>query len=494
MMRALVQHGTGGSNAGASWLWALPVLMVLAIWTTPASSAPAQSLGPVVPLASPRGGYVGKLELQPDRASAGARVSVRASGLPPGQRFELIWTTVNGRWNASDGLYRGRTYTPVAYRIGEPVSDDAGQVEAQFSVPEDYGFEHDIVLQQPGRLFTKAGFNIAMTVELSPSQGPAGTPITVDVKGIGWRQMENSWLLLYDNRFTGWMSAVTTPGSARFTIPAAGPPGTHVLEVLHGDFTFPYRNMQQSPAPNRPQFVRTFTVTDGPVVLPPPAPQQSLTQPRIGVAAALLTSTPAFSVVGQPFRIEGAGFAPGRSYEVTWKTVSGNRVGGGGWAERSTTLGPARADSAGMLRLELSTPDDLGGAHTIEVNDGSAVRSGTHWILPSAFPLDVARGPVGTPFRIHLKGVGWTETANIYALVYDNAYIGYGCGFNSQGDAEFTLHATGEPGWHFIDLYPSIYKGSEDRPLNFRLPQLTFARDHPGEDLPHFRFAFEVTE
>ncbi len=56
-----------------------------------------------------------------------------------------------------------------------------------------------------------------------------------------------------------------------------------------------------------------------------------------------------------------------------------------------------------------------------------------------------------------------------------------------------TIHyRTGEPGWHFIDLYPAIYKGKERRPRNFRLPQLTFADDHPGEDLPRFRFAFEV--
>ncbi len=267
-----------------------------------------------------------------------------------------------------------------------------------------------------------------------------------------------------------------------------------MLEVLHGDFTFPYRNMQQSPAPDRPQFVRTFTVTDGPAVLPPPPGSQSLAQPRIPVATGALTTTPAFSVVGQPIRIEGSGFVPGSTHEIRWKTVSGNRVGGSGWVEQTRSLGQARADAAGRLRLDLATPDDLGGEHAIEVQDGALVRTGTHSILPSAAALDVARGPAGTPFRIHLKGVGWTETANIYTLVYDNAYIGYGCGFNSQGDAEFTLYASGEPGWHFIDLYPSIYKGSEDRPINFRLPQLTADRDHPGEDLPRFRFAFEVTE
>jgi len=100
---------------------------------------------------------------------------------------------------------------------------------------------------------------------------------------------------------------------------------------------------------------------------------------------------------------------------------------------------------------------------------------------------------VGTKITLHLKGVGWTETSNIMHLVYDNAYIGYACAFNSQGDVTIYMEATGEPGWHFIDLYPGIYKGTETLPINYRMPQLTYAADHPGEDLPAFRFAFEVT-
>jgi hypothetical protein len=97
---------------------------------------------------------------------------------------------------------------------------------------------------------------------------------------------------------------------------------------------------------------------------------------------------------------------------------------------------------------------------------------------------DVMRGPVDTTFRVHLKGVGWSETANIYTVVYDNATSGSACGLNSQGYVEIVLQATGEPDWHFIDLYPAIYKSKETRPDNFRLPQLTYADDHPGEDLP----------
>ena len=190
--------------------------------------------------------------------------------------------------------------------------------------------------------------------------------------------------------------------------------------------------------------------------------------------------------------VRGVGFESGKTYQLNWTTVTGNRVGGGGWTESSNPVADGKADPSGQVEFRFKTPDDLGGAHRLWTQDGATEKSGTYWIAPSALPLDVGQGPAGTPFTIHLKGVGWTETANIYTVVYDNSYIGYACGFNSQGDVEITLQATGDPGWHFIDLYPAVYKGQEGRPNNFRIPQLTYALDHPGEDLPRFRYAFYV--
>ena len=103
-------------------------------------------------------------------------------------------------------------------------------------------------------------------------------------------------------------------------------------------------------------------------------------------------------------------------------------------------------------------------------------------------------GPAGTPVTIHLKGVGWTEYDNIYVATYDNAYMGYACGFNSRGDVVINFTATGEPGTHLIDLYPGIYQGPPTEPQQlYRLPQLTYADDHPGNRIPALRFAFEVT-
>jgi hypothetical protein len=173
----------------------------------------------------------------------------------------------------------------------------------------------------------QTAFSLGMTVQVSPEGGPVGTPITVDVNGIGWRQLQNSWLRLYDNNFTGWVSAVTTRGSARFTIPARGRPGLHVLEMLHGDFTFPYRNMQQSPEPDRPRFMRHFTITPGEAMLPSPN-QQPQTHVRALPAPGSLVASPQFSAVGQPVEMTGQGLAPGKRYQLRWNSLTGNRVSG----------------------------------------------------------------------------------------------------------------------------------------------------------------------
>ena len=68
---------------------------------------------------------------------------------------------------------------------------------------------------------------------------------------------------------------------------------------------------------------------------------------------------------------------------------------------------------------------------------------------------------------------------------YDNAYMGYLCGFNSQGDVVINFKAAGAPGEHMIDLFPGIYQGpANETQLLYRIPQLTYADDHPGNKIP----------
>ncbi|HEY6256106.1 MAG TPA: hypothetical protein VIY51_09970 [Xanthobacteraceae bacterium] len=459
-----------------------------------ATAAPlAAELGPVVSIGESAGGYVGHLNVTPDHGPVGTAITITGTGMPAGQDIELIWTTVNGSWKAGDGEYHGRSFDPVAYRIATVKSDKSGAFSATFAAPDDFGFMHDILAQQGRRLLTQTAFNVDMTVRLLSDHGPVGTPIELEVKGIGWRELQASWMLLYDNRYTGWMSSITTHGSARVAIPAVGREGLHILEVLNSDFGSVYRNMQQSPQPDRPRFKLAFTITPGAPVLPPPAEQQLQTSVRWLLPPGDLVTTPAFSPIDRGVVTVGTGFDPGKTFKLNWTSLTGNRIIGH-WEEASRTIAEAKPDASGRLEFRYHVPDDLGGNHTLWVDKGGDAKVvGTYWVAPSALPLDVARGPIGTTFKVHLKGVGWTETANIYTVVYDNGHTGYACAFNSQGDIEIFMQATGEPGWHFIDLYPAIYKGKETAPVSFRLPQLTYAVDHPAEDLPAFHFAFEVT-
>lgn len=82
------------------------------------------------------------------------------------------------------------------------------------------------------------------------------------------------------------------------------------------------------------------------------------------------------------------------------------------------------------------------------------------------------------------------------AITYDNACIGFSCGFNSNGDAETFLVATGEPGIHLIDLYPMIYQGHGEPPWGYQQTILTFKQDAPGLSLgyrlPAIRVAIEI--
>ena len=460
-----------------------------------AAAAPPSAFGPKVTVAEAKNGYVGVIDVLPDHGKAGTPFTVKGDKLPPNQEFQLIWRTAEGRWKTTETEYKGREFSPADYRMGTVKTDAQGRFSATYATPEDFGFEHDIVVQQGDRWINQGAYNIDMTVDISPKSGPVGTPITVTVHGIGSQSLYNSWDLLYDNRFTGWISAVSTHGEAKFTIPATGNVGDHLIQVMHGALTFPYQNPEQNPAPGRPRWNIAFKVTPGAPVLPPAPEQQAQKTVRLPAATGDIVSSPRFSAVGEPVAVSASGLEPNKTYKLNWTKSVGSRVSGRGWEEMSEAIAEAKSDSAGKIAFSFKTPDQLGGTHGLWIDMGGGKKKlGTHWIKPTALKLDVAKGPVGTKFTIHIKGWGWTETSNITHVVYDNAYNGYACAFNSQGDMEIYVWATGAPGWHFVDLYPGIYKGLEDDKnlSNFRIPQLTYAADHPNEDMPAFHFAFEV--
>src|SRR5438128_12430642 len=98
---------------------------------------------------------------------------------------------------------------------------------------------------------------------MTPGSGPAGTQIELKVTGLGWRTMESTWVVNWDNQELGFVSAAATRGSAVARFRATGPAGDHIVKLYTGWQGLGYLNYEQSPvaALPRPQF--TFHTTPG---------------------------------------------------------------------------------------------------------------------------------------------------------------------------------------------------------------------------------------
>jgi hypothetical protein len=455
-----------------------------------ASAAPSASIQPME--------LIGKFALEPARGAWDAPVTATATGLKATTKYDLVWTTGKVAWKLSDdrSKYLGRDAKTIQKVIQSVTTDANGAFKATFTVPQGFGYAHDVmVVDEQNVIRNKSLFDVDMTTTISPTSGPVGTPITVEVKGIGYQSYQNSFQLDYDNGYTGWVSSITTDGYAKFVIPATGAVGTHIITLGHSDYGAPYMNPNQQPVvASRPFPHLPFTVTEGPAVMPTPAETQGFAQVAGKPVAQGMWTEPYGATVGTPSKLNAKALPANSEVEIFWTTQVGNRTVTG-FEERTSSMGKVKTDAAGSFSWSFNVPDDLGGTHTITAKLGDKeVAKTTLYILAQAFPLDVTKGPAGTKTTLHIKGAGWTETEQIYHVVVDNAYSGYACAFNSKGDLTIYLTMSGAPGWHYIDMYPGIYQGPLDaKPADYKIPQLTALNDHPGEKLPIFRWAFFIT-
>jgi hypothetical protein len=181
-----------------------------------------------------------------------------------------------------------------------------------------------------------------------------------------------------------------------------------------------------------------------------------------------------------------------------WVTARGNRVTPSGWSLADIPLPSATTTATGTLAVPVTVPDDLGGWHVLKMaQNGQIVAEAPFYVERSLVDASPRQVRVGDTVTVQVKGVGWTELDNGFAVTYDNAHIGYACGFNSNGDVTMQIIATGAPGTHLIDLYPMVYAGQDPKDW-YWAPVLTYAEDFPalslGYRLPAMRIAIEIVE
>jgi hypothetical protein len=480
----------------------------------PALGGVANLPGPVVDPGTPAA-TVGLLKTSPDVALPGSKFTVSGTGLPAGKSVVVTWSTANVDWVLDarpDSVdYLGRKATKLTVQVGKAQTDSNGTFSVTLRVPYDFGGLHDLYAVVDGVQVAKGGLLIARAASIHPKSGPVGTPITVIYSGLGSSLYEGGASLLYDNKYAGAITANWTRGTAVMHIRAAGPPGTHTIEVADA-ISFKYLNIQQSPIPWGTGYKFAFTVTkddgrpapniDWPAPVAPTMSTMTTLDPKASSTSTATLSTTSGQVLTR-VGVAATGLAPNTPVDLSWATVVGNRVNCTGtcWSFASVPLGSATSAADGTLKSSIRVPDGLGGWHVIQLSQGGVVKTQVPFFVKRSFVGKAVSSLVlkeGEPFTIHLKGLGWTQLDNTIAVDYDNSYVGYGCGFNSNGDVVMNMVATGGPGTHLIDMYPLLYTQQPsyaNTPYGM-VPMLTYARDVPGlalgYQLPAMRLAITI--
>lgn len=505
-----------GAAAGALALVAsLPAAAGATVAPVPAPVIPG-AVGLPGPLAAPAtpAANMGILKATPDTGAAGKQFTLSGTKLAPGKQVQIVWFTSNVNWVLDarpDSVdYIGQQETKgVGVVLGTTTTDASGAFSIPLTMPRDFGGIHDVYAVIDGLQVAKGGVLVERTLSMSPLRGPVGTTVTIKIAGLGSTLYGGAASVWYDGRYTGVVTGKWTRGEATVQIRAAGPVGKHTILIGTG-MQFNYLNIKQSPIPWALGGMKTFVVTkdagppavriDQPLTVKPTVDTRTTAGLYASTVGAAMKLSSTSSAVSTKVDVSATGLVPGKPVSLDWATVVGNRVNCTGtcWQMVSIPLGNATASADGSVNTSFEVPDGLGGWHVVRMLQGDNVMAQTSYLVNRSVVSVPKVVKAGQPFQVHLKGVGWTQLDNTVAVTYDNGYIGYGCGFNSNGDVVLDLVATGGPGTHLIDIYPLLYpyQPAYAYPPHAAVPFLSFARDFPGlalgYRLPAMRLAIKV--
>lgn len=455
----------------------------------------------------------GTLVVDPPKGYVWDDITFHGSDLTPETEYQLRWNSVDGEW----GVLRaheivGPQYRPRTDTIATVTTDSTGTFVMEWTVPEDFGGGRRIELVSDGTTVAKTEFEIVPHFEIDRTTAPLGKIFTITGYGISSNVARSNYQIAWDQGYTGFLTGVKNRGTATARIRAAGPPGEHIVQVWRNYNGVPYLtgNTQSplGPVADGRKTVWTVEVTepDSPPVtewvdpLPDEDPIDLHYPPLDEDTAATLDVTPSCGQAGTTIFITGSDFPSHEDVDLLWYQHVGEGI-------RDTSVEPkprhdvlptVTTDADGSFQIEVEAPVAEGSTRPIVAAvDGREVAVTGFMVQPDIETFEPTRGSVGTEMRIEISGIGWTNYESTPVWVYDNHYLGYGCGMTDdyRSTTVWTdLKMAGEPGWHFIDIYPAMFRMKENEPRFEMYPHLSYVDNHPVRDLPAMHLAFEITE
>jgi hypothetical protein len=452
----------------------------------------------------------GTLIVSEDEAYVDDSITIRGLNLPENAELDVFWKTVEGKWGVLQGNeVKGVQYRPRTLHALTVQTDAQGKFSEEWTIPEDYGGDHNIEVRDGDETtLAKSSVTIQPWFEVEETEAPLGDFFTIKGYGIGPNVVENNYQVTWDNGMVGFMTGVKNHGTATARVRATGPTGHHKIQIWRNYRGVPFmQNNTQSPfgevAGGR-QYAWDVEVTE------PESDPRAMWVEKLFDEAPLPVHVPEPEVEsdatinitpqsGQPETdavITGEGFPADTEVDLVWHSHTGHRV-------KDIPIKPeplpevlpkVTTDEDGSFQEEVTIPQDKGSTRPIaaKIDDKSVATTG---FMMQADILEVSpqQPEPGETVDIELGGIGWPTYENAYYFLYDNKPLGYVCGLEAR-TAITEIEAAGEPGYHFIDVYPSFFDVQDDEP-DFELkPHLSYIDNHPIRPLPGLHMTIEITE
>ncbi len=452
----------------------------------------------------------GTLITSADEAYVDDTIKIRGLNLPADTELDVVWRTVEGRWGVLEGNeVNGAQYRPRTVHALSVRTDNQGKFSTEWTIPEDYGGEHTLeVTDKSDETLAKTAVAIRPWFEVETDTAALGDFFTVKGYGIGPNVVENNYQITWDNGLVGFITGVKNHGTATARVRAVGHIGSHQIQVYRNYRGVPFmQNNTQSPfgevAAGRP-YVFDVDVTE-PETDPDdiwveklfeesPLPVH-IPEPEVESDASIEIS-PQSGQPGTDAFITGRNFPSETEVDLVWHSHTGHRVKDipitpEPWPDAFPTV---TTDEDGSFQVEVKIPQDKGSTRPIAAKiDGESVATTGFMMQADILEVSPQTASQGETVEIELGGIGWPTYENAYYFLYDNKPIGYVCGLEAA-TAKTEITASGEPGYHFIDVYPSFFDVHDDEP-DFELkPHLSYIDNHPIRPLPGLHIAIEVTE
>jgi hypothetical protein len=458
-------------------------------------------------------GASGTLAVSDQSAYVGDSIVFRGRNLPAGEQFDVVWHTTEGSW----GILRanqvvGPQYKPRTVTAATVTTDESGAFDEEWTIPKDYGGGHRVELTDGETTVAATDIEIRPHFELDRTEAALGEFFQITGYGLGPDPSTNNYQVSWDTGYTGFMTGVMNRGTATAEIRAVGPPGQHVIEVWRNYRGVPYlQNNTQSPfGPVAGDRTSTWMVE---VTEPEEPPRTAwidqmydesplrIHYPELDDdTAASLSVEPTSGQPGTTVFITGQEFPPNTEVDLVWYQHRGEGIRGTDvfHEPRPGVLPSVTTDADGSFQIEQEIPKAEGSSRPIvaEVDDRAVAVTG-FMVQPSIERFEPTSGPVGTEVEIELSGIGWTAYENTRFFNYDNKPLGYACGLSDEHKSTTVrtkFRVSGDPGYHFIDIYPALFEMEEDEPEVEIRPHLSYIDNHPMRPLPAMHLTFEITE